>query len=221
MASLGGNLLQRTRCEYFRDVRSPCNKRVPGSGCPARTGEHRSHAILGASAHCLATHPSDVAVALVALDASVRLRGPNGDRLLKLADLYRLPGDRPEQDHRLVPGELLTEVLVPVPAWVRHSAYVKVRDRRSYEFALASAAVALDVHAGLVRAARVAVGGVATKPWRLPAVEAALVDAPTTVDSYVRAAARATDGARPLPHNGFKVELVRRTIVAALSGVAR
>jgi xanthine dehydrogenase YagS FAD-binding subunit len=219
MASLGGNLLQRTRCEYFRDIRVPCNKRAPGSGCPARTGEHRGHAILGTSAHCVATHPSDVAVALVALDASIRLRGAHGDRVLRLADFYRVPGDRPDLEHRLAPGELVIEVLVPVPAWVRHSAYVKVRDRRSYEFALTSAAVALDVHNGRVRAARVAVGGVATKPWRLPQVEAALLNAPATVDGYVTAATWAREGTHPLPHNGFKVELMRRTIVAALSQV--
>ena len=221
MASLGGNLLQRTRCEHFRDVRSPCNKRAPGSGCPARTGEHRTHAILGVSEHCVATHPSDVAVALVALDAAVRVRGAGGERVVRLDHLYRLPADRPDLEHRLAPGELVTDVLVPVPPWIRNSTYVKVRDRQSYEFALASAAVALDVHSGVVRAARVAVGGVATKPWRLPAVEAALVGRPADADRFTAAARLAPDGAVPLPHNAFKAELVKRTIVAALLKVVR
>ena len=216
MASLGGNLLQRTRCEYFRDVRSPCNKRVPGSGCPARTGENRTHAILGTSDRCVATHASDLAVALVALDASVRLHGPERVHVVKLDDLYRLPCDRPELEHRLAPGELITEIVVPVPPWVRNSTYVKVRDRRSYEFALASAAVALDVRDGTVRKARVAVGGVATKPWRLPQVEAALVGRPADPDNFIAAARHATDDALPLAHNGFKIELMCRTIVAAL-----
>jgi xanthine dehydrogenase YagS FAD-binding subunit len=219
MASIGGNLLQRTRCGYFRDVRTACNKRQPGSGCPAQTGQNRAHAILGTSAACVATHASDLAVALVALDASVRLVSLGGERHVRLADFYRQPGDTPQMENQLRPGELITEVTVPRLPWARHSAYVKVRDRQSYEFALASAAVALDLRGGTVRDARVAVGGVGTVPWRLPAVEAALRGRPATESVFTAAAERAADGARPLADNGFKVTLVRRTIVRALMGL--
>jgi xanthine dehydrogenase YagS FAD-binding subunit len=216
MASIGGNLLQRTRCDYFRDAQSPCNKRKPGSGCPALAGENRTHAILGTSDSCVATHASDLAVALVALDASVRLRGRGGERMVRLAEFYRLPGDTPHLENVLAPGELVTEVLVPPLAWARHSAYVKVRDRRAYEFALASAAVALDVAGRTIRDARVAVGGVGTRPWRLPSVEAALRGRQAGEAGFTKAAESSVDGARPLAHNGFKLELVRRTIVRAL-----
>jgi xanthine dehydrogenase YagS FAD-binding subunit len=220
MASIGGNLLQRTRCDYFRDVHTPCNKREPGSGCPALTGENRTHAILGTSASCAATHPSDLAVALVAMDALVRLRGRGGHRLVRLADFYRLPGDRPDLENQLRPGELITAVLVPRLRWARRSTYVKIRDRQSYEFALASAAVALDLRGGTIRNARVAVGGVATRPWRLPAVEARLCGRPATQRTFEDAAPLATEGAKPLAHNGFKVTLVQRTIVRALLRLA-
>jgi len=216
MASIGGNLLQRTRCTYFRDVAMPCNKREPGSGCPAVSGANRMHAVLGTSDHCVATHASDVAVALVALDAEIRLAGADGSRTVKLADFYREPGDTPEVENDLRPGELITEVLVPRLDWAERSTYVKVRDRQSYEFALCSAAVALDVRDGRVADARVAAGGVATVPWRLTAVEDALRGAPATQASFEAAASVAADGARPLAGNGFKVSLLKRTVVRAL-----
>jgi xanthine dehydrogenase YagS FAD-binding subunit len=216
MASLGGNLLQRTRCDYFRDVRTPCNKRQPGSGCPAQQGENRGHAVLGTSNACVATHASDLAVALVALDAQVQLRDKQGERTVPLGDFYRLPGDTPQVENVLRPGELITRILVPRLAWARNSAYVKVRDRQSYEFALASAAVALDVGRDTVLDARVAVGGVGTRPWRLPQVEAALRGKPATEASFADAAKLAVVDARPLAHNAFKVVLVQRTIVRAL-----
>lgn len=216
MASIGGNLLQRTRCTYFRDIAMPCNKRQPGSGCPAISGANRMHAVLGTSDSCVATHASDVAVALVALDAEVRLASATGERTVALADFYRLPGDTPEAEHDLRPGELLTEVVVPRLDWAARSTYVKVRDRQSYEFALCSAAVALDIRDARIVDARVAAGGVATVPWRLPAVEAALRGAPVTQASFEAAASLAADGAKPLSGNGFKVSLVKRTIVRAL-----
>ncbi len=221
MATIGGNLLQRTRCDYFRDVHTPCNKRQPGSGCPAQTGENRGHAILGTSTSCVATHASDLAVALVALDASVRLAGRTGQRLVRLGDFYRLPGDTPDVENQLRPGELITEVVVPALGWSRRSTYLKVRDRQSYEFALASAAVALDVRYRVIRDARVAVGGVGTVPWRLPSVERALRGKPPVEASFTAAVRSAADGARPLAHNGFKVALVQRTIVRALLELVR
>jgi xanthine dehydrogenase YagS FAD-binding subunit len=216
MASIGGNLLQRTRCTYFRDVAMPCNKRQPGSGCPAIGGANRMHALLGTSDSCVATHASDVAVALVALDAEIRLASATGSRTVELADFYRLPGDSPDVENDLRPGELITEVLVPRLSWASRSTYVKVRDRQSYEFALCSAAVALDIQDSHVVDARVAVGGVATVPWRLPEVEAALRGAPATLAAFEAAASVAADGARPLSANGFKVSLLKRTVVRAL-----
>ncbi|MCO1655165.1 FAD binding domain-containing protein [Pseudonocardia humida] len=216
MASIGGNLMQRTRCSYFRDVATPCNKRVPGSGCPAIAGANRMHAVLGTSDACVATHASDLAVALVALDARVRLVGADGERTVVLADLYRTPGGTPEVDNDLRPGELISEIVVPRLDWATRSTYVKVRDRQSYEFALCSAAVAIDVRDGRVVDARVAVGGVATVPWRLPAVEAALRGAPATRASFEDAAAVAAEGARPLSANAFKASLLPRTVVRAL-----
>jgi xanthine dehydrogenase YagS FAD-binding subunit len=216
MASIGGNLLQRTRCGYFRDVATPCNKRAPGSGCPAQSGDNRGGAILGTSASCAATHASDVAVALIALDASVRLRGAGGERTVPLADFYLPPGDTPHVENVLRPGELITEVIVPALPWARHSVYVKVRDRQSYEFALASAAVAVDLRGGVVHDARVAVGGVGTVPWRLSAVEAAL----RAGESFEAAAGLAVEGARPLAGNAFKVTLTQRVIMRALTELA-
>ncbi|MFI0452102.1 FAD binding domain-containing protein [Actinomadura sp. 6N118] len=221
MATIGGNLLQRTRCGYFRDVTTPCNRREPGSGCPAQTGQNRAHAILGTSSGCVATHPSDLAVALVALDASIRLASRAGRRTVRLADFYRPPGTTPHIENDLKPGELIAEVVIPRLGWARRSTYVKVRDRRSYEFALASAAVALDLRGGRVRDARVAVGGVATVPWRLPGVEAALRGGPATEQAFAAAAEAAAEGARPLADNAFKVTLVRRTVVRALMEVSR
>ncbi|NKQ54720.1 xanthine dehydrogenase family protein subunit M [Amycolatopsis sp. K13G38] len=216
MASIGGNLLQRTRCSYFRDVATPCNKRHPGTGCPAITGANRMHAILGTSDACVATHASDVAVALVALDAEIRLAGADGSRTVRLADFYRLPGDTPDVENDLRPGELITEVVVPRLDWAARSTYVKVRDRQSYEFALCSAAVALDIQDSHIVDARVAAGGVATMPWRLPAVEAALRGEPVTAESFEKAASVAAHGAKPLSGNEFKVSLLKRTIVRAL-----
>jgi xanthine dehydrogenase YagS FAD-binding subunit len=216
MASIGGNLLQRTRCTYFRDVTMPCNRRDPGSGCPARDGANRMHAVLGTSDACVATHASDLAVALVALDAQVTLASADGTRTVALADFYRLPGDTPQVENDLRPGELITEVVVPRLDWAANSTYVKVRDRQSYEFALCSAAVALDVRDGRIVDARVAVGGVATVPWRLTAVEDALRGAPVTQETFEEAAAVAAEGAVPLSANGFKIPLLRRTIIRAL-----
>ena len=216
MASIGGNLLQRTRCGYFRDVSTSCNRRQPGSGCPAIDGWNRTHAILGTSSSCVATHPSDLAVALVALDASILLQSGNNDRLVKLDDFYRVPGETPDKENQLKPGELITEIRVPRLPWARRSAYLKIRDRESYEFALASVAVALDVDANKVRDARVAVGGVGTKPWNLPKVRDALIGMPLNQQTFEAAAKLATEGAKPLRHNAFKVELVQRTIVRAL-----
>jgi xanthine dehydrogenase YagS FAD-binding subunit len=221
MASVGGNLLQRTRCDYFRDVLTPCNKRNRGSGCPAQNGENRNHAILGTSTACVATHPSDLAVALVALGAAVRLRGRDGVRQVDLAEFYRLPGDTPHVENQLRPGELLTEVVVPALPWARRSTYLKIRDRSSFEFALTSAAVALDVRDGTVHNARIAVGGVGTRPWRLPAVEDALRGHAPTPEHVEAAAALAADGARPLAHNGFKVKLMQRTVTRAVLSLAR
>ncbi len=175
MASIGGNLMQRPRCLYFRDVSAACNRRTPGAGCSAIGGRNRTHAILGISDACVATHPSDLAVALVALDAQVITRDPNGEYPIRISEFFRPPGATPDQEHTLRPGALITAVEVPVVPEARRSGYLKVRDRESFEFALASAAVALDIAAGTVRAARVAVGGVGTVPWRLPAVEQALV----------------------------------------------
>ncbi|WP_422769099.1 FAD binding domain-containing protein [Plantactinospora sp. WMMC1484] len=220
MASIGGNLLQRVRCGYFRDTGTGCNKREPGSGCPAVEGENRGHAILGTSDACVATHPSDLAVALVALDARVGLTGRGGSREVRLADFYLLPGDTPEREHDLRPGELVTRVTVPALPWAGRSAYLKIRDRQSYEFALASAAVALDLRGGTIRDVRVAVGGVGTRPWRLPAVEEALRGRAARPEVFEAAAERAVDGARPLTHNRFKTTLVRRTIVRALTNLA-
>jgi xanthine dehydrogenase YagS FAD-binding subunit len=216
MASIGGNLLQRTRCGYFRDVATACNKREPGSGCSAVSGANRMHAVLGASDSCVATHASDVAVALVALDAEIRLVSAAGARTVRLAEFYRLPGDTPEVENDLRPGELITEVVVPRLDWAWRSTYVKVRDRQSYEFALCSAAVALDIQDAHVVDARVAVGGVATKPWRLSAVEAALRGVPATQASFEAAASLAAEEAEPLSGNGFKVSLLKRTVTRAL-----
>lgn len=216
MASIGGNLMQHTRCSYFRDVATPCNRRDPGSGCSAIEGANRMHAVLGTSDSCVATHASDLAVALVALDARLRLVGAGGEREVALAEFYRTPGETPEREWDLRPGELIGEVIVPRLAPSVRSTYVKVRDRASYEFALCSVAVALDVRDGRVVEARVAAGGVGTVPWRLPAVEAALQGAPATQASFEEAAASAAEGARPLAGNGFKVPLLARTVVRAL-----
>lgn len=219
MAMLGGNLLQRTRCPYFRDVGVPsCNKRRPASGCAAIDGENRMHAVLGGSEHCIATHASDLAVALVALDAQLRLLGPRGDRVMTLEALYRLPGDTPHLETELAPAEVITAIEISPSSgtMARHSHYLKLRDRASFEFALVSAAVGLDLDGDDIRQARVAMGGVGTKPWRMRGVEEALAGARRERPSYERAAARAIEGARPRTHNAFKLELMRRVLVRAL-----
>jgi xanthine dehydrogenase YagS FAD-binding subunit len=217
MATIGGNLLQRTRCSYFRDTNSACNKRVPGSGCPAINGENRMLAILGTSSSCIATNPSDLAVALVALDAQVHLRGQGGTRTVALRDFYLEPGDRPDRENVLEPGELITEVTVPRPPAGTKTGYVKVRDRASYEFALTSAAVVLSMDGDRVRKAEVAVGGVGTKPWLLPNVGAALSGRTLDRPNLEVAAALAADGAKRYSDNGFKVELMQRTVIRAFS----
>jgi xanthine dehydrogenase YagS FAD-binding subunit len=216
MASIGGNLLQRTRCGYFRDVNTPCNKREPGSGCSAIDGENRMHAILGTSPSCIATHTSDLAVALVALDTSIRIQNGTEERLMKLDDFYLAPGYTPDRENQLRPGDLITEIRVPKLPWAKRSAYLKIRDRDSYEFALTSAAVALDIDGDKIRDVRIAVGGVGTKPWNLPKVSQALIGKSLKQEALVEAAKLAVEGAHPSKHNGFKVDLVQRTIVRAL-----
>ncbi|MBL1099724.1 FAD binding domain-containing protein [Streptomyces coffeae] len=216
LATTGGNLLQRTRCAYFQNVTTPCNKRQPGSGCSALEGYQRDLAILGSSPACVATHPSDMAVALAALDAVVTVRGPGAERRIPVTELHRLPGDAPERDTVLERGELITGVELPPPPHLTASRYRKVRDRASFAFALVSVAAALDVADGTVRDVRIALGGVAHKPWRATAAETALRGAPATRESFRGAAAAELAPARPLPGNAFKVPLARNTIVSVL-----
>jgi xanthine dehydrogenase YagS FAD-binding subunit len=219
MGTVGGNLLQRTRCTYFRDTGFTCNKRVPGSGCPAIQGDNRELAIFGGSAQCIATHPSDMPVALVAMDATVDLHAPDGGtRTIRLAELYRLPGETPHLETNLRPGELITAIRVP--AMAGRSTYLKVRDRTSYAYALSSAAVVLDVQGGTIRDARVAFGGVGTMPWRAPAVEAALRGKRADDAAFREAAAHAADGAQPASLNAYKVKLVQRVALRAMQAVA-
>lgn len=216
MATIGGNLLQRTRCVYFRDVATPCNKRVPGSGCGALEGENRREAVLGTSAHCIATHPSDLAVTLAALDATVHVTGGHGTREIALHDFYRLPGETPQIETTLQPGELIVGVSLPLLAYGRRSTYVKARDRAQYDFALASAAIALDADGGTIRQSRVGIGGVATIPWRSREAESALSGAPATRTSFERAADAALAGARGYGGNDFKIPLAKRVLVRAM-----
>jgi xanthine dehydrogenase YagS FAD-binding subunit len=221
MATVGGNLLQRTRCTYFYDDKgAACNKRSPGQGCDARGGFHRYHAILGASEQCIATHPSDMAVALAALDAVVHLRGSTGERSLPLTELHRLPGERPDIETLLEPGELITAIELPPMPFAANSTYRKVRDRSSYAFALVSVATALEVADGVVSNVRIALGGVAHKPWRAARAEAALIGRPATEAGFLAAADAELADAVPLPLNAFKIELARRTIVAVLGELA-
>jgi len=221
MATVGGNILQRTRCLYFYDDAARCNKRTPGSGCDAINGFNRMHAILGASAHCVATHPSDMCVALAALDAIIHLQGPAGTRSVKLVDLHRLPDDRPDIETVLQAGELIVAVEVPALPWARRSAYRKVRDRASYAFALFSVAAALDLTKdGAVRSARVALGGVAHKPWRATRAEAALRGKPANEESFHAAAEAELRDAVGLGHNGFKIDLAQRTLASVLADLA-
>ena len=221
MATTGGNLMQRTRCHYFYDGHARCNKRQPGTGCDAMEGFNRMHAILGASAACIATHPSDMCVALAALDASVLVQGPQGRRTIPLVDFHRLPGDTPEIDTNLHSDELITAVELPALPFARRSLYRKVRDRASYAFALVSVAAALDIDGGRITNGRLALGGVAHKPWRATAAEAALVGAPATDDTFRGAAAAALGAARGHRDNTFKIRLAERTIVSVLGSLAR
>jgi xanthine dehydrogenase YagS FAD-binding subunit len=217
MATVGGNLLQRTRCYYFYDTGfSRCNKRMPGSGCDALEGFNRNHAILGASNACIATHPSDMCVALAALRAVVLVRGANGERRIDMQDFHRLPGDTPQRDTNLNPGELITAIELPRSGFDRHAHYLKVRDRASYAFALVSVAAGLQIENGIVRDAALALGGVAHKPWRLPRADAALIGQPLTEQGMQSAADILLEGAQPREHNRFKVALARRAIVRAL-----
>jgi xanthine dehydrogenase YagS FAD-binding subunit len=220
MASIGGNLCQRVRCAYFRDGISPCNKRDPGTGCSALEGVNRGHAVLGTSEHCIATHPSDVAVALVALDAVVHVIGPGGSRAIPIDDFYLLPGDTPQREHPLAQGELIVAIDLPGAVIAARSTYVKIRDRQSYEFALVSVAAALTVSEGAVREVRLALGGIGTKPWRARIAEAELTGAPATRESYERAAAAELNGADARQFNAFKVPLAQRTIARVLAGAA-
>jgi len=217
MATTGGNMLQRTRCYYFRDTAEPCNKREPGSGCAAIDGCNRIHAVLGTSDHCIATHPSDMCVALAALDALVRIEGLRRERVVPFTDFHVLPGDRPERETVLDRGELITAVDIPPLTYGRRSVYVKVRDRASYAFALAAAAVALDIRDGAIADARIALGGVATKPWRAREAERVIVGRPPDAASFRAAADAALAGAVPRRNNAFKIELAKRTLVRALT----
>jgi len=225
MATLGGNVLQRTRCNYFRDPTWPaCNKRQPGSGCAALEGVNRTHAVLGVSDHCIATYPGDFAQALIALDAVVEIASGEGERRLPFAALHRVPGDTPEIETILQPGELITGFYIAAAPWLRRSLYLKIRDRQSYEFALASAAVALDLEASpegqRIRQSRIALGGVAAKPWRATAAEAALQGKIMSEDVAMAAGAAAFAEARPRSENAFKVELGQRTLARALMQAA-
>jgi xanthine dehydrogenase YagS FAD-binding subunit len=217
LATTGGNLLQRTRCFYFQDVSKPCNKRALGSGCPAKEGEHANLAVLGWSEHCVATHPSDMAVALAALDAVVRVRGPNGERTIAFEDFHRLPGDTPERDTNLAGGELITAVELPANRFAEHWDYLKIRDRASYAFALVSVAAALDVAGdGAIRDARIALGGVAHKPWRARETERKLIGGKLTDATLADAAKTAVADAKPYPGNAFKVKLAPAAIERAV-----
>ena len=216
MATVGGNLLQRTRCYYFRDPIYACNKRTPGAGCAAMEGFNRIHAVLGVSDHCIATHPSDMAVALVALDADVHIRGKAGERRVAITDFHLLPGDTPDKETVVAAGELVTHVTIPARRFAQRSAYVKLRDRASYEFALASAAAALDLHDGVVRDVRIALGGVATKPWRATAAEDVLRGGKADAAMFAAAADAALRDATPRRDNAYKIELAKRAVIRAL-----
>jgi xanthine dehydrogenase YagS FAD-binding subunit len=217
MATTGGNLLQRTRCAYFRDTAMPCNKHEPGTGCPAITGSNRTLAILGTSEHCIATNPSDMCVAMAALEATVHVQGPKGERAIPIGDFHVLPGSTPHVETVLEPGDLVTHVTLPAPRPGSRQVYLKLRDRASYEFALASAAVVITLAGGNVTQARIALGGVGTKPWRSPEAETALVGKPANAGNFRKAAAAALRNAKPQTENRFKIELARRCLAHALS----
>jgi xanthine dehydrogenase YagS FAD-binding subunit len=220
MASTGGNLLQRTRCYYFYDLATPCNKRTPGSGCSAIDGLNRIHAILGASDACVATHPSDMCVALAALNAVVIAHGPNGERRIAFSDFHRLPGDTPDRDTNLNADELITAIELPAKGFSANYTYLKIRDRLSYAFALVSVAAALEIDGGAIKEARLALGGVAHKPWRDDTAEAALAGRAPDEAAFRQAADVLLRGAKGLAHNAFKIELARRTVVRALTQAA-
>lgn len=222
MATTGGNLLQRTRCPYFMDPGFPsCDKRVPGSRCAARTGFNREHALFGAGASCVAVHPSDMAVALAILDAQILVRGPDGPRIIPLADFFTLPGDQPQRDNTLRSAELITGIELPASCYAEHSWYLKVRDRHSYAFALVSVAVGVEITDGVIGSAAVAMGGVAAKPWRNADAEAALVGRPADDETFRAAARLYMTGAEPLSQNEFKVDLGRHSVVRALTLATR
>jgi xanthine dehydrogenase YagS FAD-binding subunit len=216
MATVGGNLLQRTRCVYFRDASMACNKREPGSGCPAITGHNRTLAILGASEHCIATNPSDMCVALAALEATIHIQGPKGSRAVVFGDFHLLPGNTPHRETVLEPGDLITHVSLPPPIAGSKQVYLKLRDRASYEFALASAAVVLTIASGNTTQARIALGGLGTKPWRSSEAEAALTGKPAAEVIFRRAAEAALRSAKPQSENKFKIELAKRCLMHAL-----
>ncbi|MBA2694096.1 MAG: xanthine dehydrogenase family protein subunit M [Rubrobacter sp.] len=220
MATTGGNLLQRTRCVYFQDTTTPCNKREPGSGCSAIEGHNKNHAILGASEHCVATHPSDMAVAMTALDAFVVTHGPDGERRIPIEELHRLPGSEPERDTILEHGELITAVELPPTAFFSNSKYRKVRERASYAFALVSVAAAMDVEDGVIRDVRIALGGVAHKPWRATKAEEALRGEPVSEANFRAAAEIELEDAEPLSGNAYKIPLARNVIVRTLSDLS-
>jgi xanthine dehydrogenase YagS FAD-binding subunit len=220
MASTGGNLLQRTRCYYFYDIATPCNKRKPGSGCSAIAGLNRMHAILGASEACIATHPSDMCVALAALDATVHVTGPAGARAIALSDFHRVPGHTPQRDTNLEPNEIVTAVELPARGFVANYTYLKIRDRLSYAFALVSVAAGLELVGDTIKEARLALGGVAHKPWRDPAAETALRGQTANQATFGRAADRVLRDAKGFEHNNFKIDLARRAIIRALTQAA-
>ncbi len=220
MATVGGNLLQRTRCVYFRDTAMPCNKREPGSGCPAITGHNRTLAILGTSEHCIATNPSDMCVALAALEATIHIQGTKGSRAVAFGDFHLLPGETPHRETVLEPGDLITHVTLPPPVVGSRHLYLKLRDRASYEFALSSAAVVITIASGRITRARIALGGVGTKPWRSPDAEAALVGKPANDAGFRKAAEAAMRNAKAQSENGFKIELAKRCLTYALRTAA-
>ena len=220
MATVGGNLLQRTRCVYFRDTAMPCNKREPGTGCPAITGHNRTLAILGTSEHCIATNPSDMCIALAALDATVQIQGTKGTRTIAFGDFHLLPGSTPHRETVLEPGDLITHITLPPPSSGSKHLYLKLRDRSSYEFALASAAVVLTISSGKISRARIALGGVGTKPWRSLEAEAALTGKPANDTTFRQAAEAALRSAKPQSENGFKIELAKRCLTHALRTAA-
>lgn len=221
MASTGGNLLQRTRCAYFYDTATPCNKREPGSGCSAVNGLNRGHAILGTSESCIATHPSDMCVALAALEAKVHVAGPAGERVMAFADFHRLPGDTPERDTNLAADEIVTAVELPTEGFAGNYSYLKIRDRLSYAFALVSVAAALQLDGSTIKEARLALGGVAHKPWRDKDAEAALRGQTANRAAFAQAAEIVLRSAKAFAHNAFKIDLARRTIVRALTQAAQ